>query len=207
MEQLKVYWTPGCSSCVKVKEFLSKKGVDYVSVNVAADPKEMQFLSSLGVRTVPVVVRGREFVFAQSLEDVATFVGISHAANRLPTDVLFSRWERILEIALITVGTLHDEELQIRPVDERPRTIRDLAYHIFQVPEAFLRVVNEGLEDWTIVANVDAPSNISIPEIITYGKTQLEGVRTWWRDLEERSGSQLLKMFYGTHSLHSFLER
>ncbi len=34
MNELRVYWRPGCSSCVKVKEFLTNLGVDYESVNV-----------------------------------------------------------------------------------------------------------------------------------------------------------------------------
>src|SRR5207249_3235911 len=64
---LRVYWRPGCSSCVKVKEFLSQLGVDYQSINVSATPEAMDELREMGVRTVPVVARGREYVFAQAL--------------------------------------------------------------------------------------------------------------------------------------------
>ena len=28
MNELRVYWRPGCSSCVKVKEFLTNLGVE-----------------------------------------------------------------------------------------------------------------------------------------------------------------------------------
>src|SRR3954470_445121 len=72
---LKVYWRPGCSSCVRVKEFLSKLGVDYESINVSAQPEAMDDLRAMGVRTVPVVARGKEYVFAQELADVSTFIG------------------------------------------------------------------------------------------------------------------------------------
>jgi len=51
-QPLKVYWRPGCSSCVKVKEFLSRLGVDFESVNVSARPEAMDELLALGVRTV-----------------------------------------------------------------------------------------------------------------------------------------------------------
>src|SRR3989442_737590 len=74
-QALRVYWRPGCSSCVKVKEFLSQLGVDYQSINVSATPEAMDELREMGVRTVPVVARGREYVFAQALEDVPRFVG------------------------------------------------------------------------------------------------------------------------------------
>ena len=59
-EQLKVYWRPGCSSCVRIKEFLSGLGVAYESINVSATPEAMEDLRALGVRTVPVVARGSD---------------------------------------------------------------------------------------------------------------------------------------------------
>ena len=39
------------------------------------DPAGRQQLLALGVRNVPVVSRGEQFVFGQNLEDVAEFVG------------------------------------------------------------------------------------------------------------------------------------
>src|SRR4030095_14596443 len=101
MEPITVYWTTGCSSCVRVKEFLTGKGVAYTSVNVATDPAAMKFLASLGIRSIPVVVRDRdeEYTCAQSLDDVARFVGIDYAADYLPPEVLMERWKEIMEIA------------------------------------------------------------------------------------------------------------
>ena len=59
-QPLKVYWRPGCSSCVRIKEFLTGLGVQYESINVSATPQAMEDLLALGVRTVPVVARGKE---------------------------------------------------------------------------------------------------------------------------------------------------
>jgi glutaredoxin len=202
-----VYWTPGCSSCVKVKEFLTEKGVEFNSVNVAADPAAMRFLRSLGVRSVPVVVNGQEFVFAQSLEDVARFVGLEHSAVRLAPEVLVERWRLILDAAEGAIRSLSPEVLDIRPVPERPRTIRDLAYHIYQVPDAFLQTVIDGLEDWTVVANIDAPPTISVEEILVYGARQRQRLEAWWENLQDKSCTQPLKMYYGVHPMHNFLER
>jgi glutaredoxin len=36
--ELKVYWRPGCSSCVKVKEYLAREGVAFESIDVSARP-------------------------------------------------------------------------------------------------------------------------------------------------------------------------
>src|SRR5712675_1831435 len=95
-EALKVYWRPGCSSCVRVKEFLTGLGVKYESVNVSATPEAMEDLLRLGVRTVPVVARGKDYVFAQELADVSEFIGRKVEFRRLPAQELAPRWLHVL---------------------------------------------------------------------------------------------------------------
>ena len=131
---LKVYWRPGCSSCVKVKEFLSGLGIDYESVNVSARPEAMDELLALGVRTVPVVARGSEYVFAQELADVSRFVGRDVTFRRLPAPELVQRWLTILQAAQRHVMQLPTERLAERATPGRDRSIRDLAYHVYQIP-------------------------------------------------------------------------
>jgi glutaredoxin len=207
MEAITVYWTTGCSSCVRVKEFLTGKGVPFESVNIAKDPGAMKFLASLGVRSIPVVVRGREYTFAQSLDDVARFVGVENRVDVLTPEVLVQRWKTIMEIAAHAIAKLPAKVLEQQPQPPRARTVRDVAYHIFQVPDAFLQTVIDGLEDWTVVANVDAPPTIDVAGILAYGEDKQKRVAHWWNTLEDRSCTQPLKMFYGVHPLHSFLER
>jgi len=74
-EGLRVFWMPGCSSCVKVKEFLKKLDVPFDSVNVLTDPKAESDLHEMGAMGFPVVSRGKDFVCAQSLDDVSKFLG------------------------------------------------------------------------------------------------------------------------------------
>ena len=99
MNELRVYWRPGCSSCVKVKEFLTNLGVEYESINVSARPEAMDELRELGVRTVPVVARGKEYVFAQELADVSAFVGRKVDFQRLPPEALYGKWQTVLAAA------------------------------------------------------------------------------------------------------------
>src|ERR687887_150313 len=99
MNELRVYWRPGCSSCVKVKEFLANLGVDYESINVSARPEAMEELRALGVRTVPVVARGAEYVFAQELADVSAFIGRRVDFQRLAPPELYDTWQKVLAAA------------------------------------------------------------------------------------------------------------
>ena len=73
-ERVRVFWQPGCTSCLRTKEFLTKSGVDYESINVHGNPAGMEELRKLGARSVPVVARGGKFVFAQALGDVIEFL-------------------------------------------------------------------------------------------------------------------------------------
>jgi glutaredoxin len=73
---IRVFWQPGCSACVKVKEFLRGLGVPFESVDVLNDAEGAADLRRLGASSLPVVSRGSKFVFGQSLDQVANFVGV-----------------------------------------------------------------------------------------------------------------------------------
>ena len=119
-DSLKVYWRPGCSSCVRIKEFLSGLGIEYESVNVSATPEAMEDLRALGVRTVPVVARGRDYVFAQELADVSRFLGRDVSFRRLSPEQLVDKWLTVLEAAqrsLRNHGALEAVHLERRPTE------------------------------------------------------------------------------------------
>ena len=80
-ETISVYWQPGCSSCLRTKEFLTEHGVPFRSVDVLADPQGFRELQALGVRMIPLVVKGREWVSGQILTDVARIVAKHHQGS------------------------------------------------------------------------------------------------------------------------------
>ena len=49
-ERIRVYWQPGCSSCLRTKEFLTARGVDYESINVHGDADAMAALNALTLK-------------------------------------------------------------------------------------------------------------------------------------------------------------
>src|SRR5215468_3575436 len=74
---VKAYWQPGCTSCLRMKEFLTKHGVPFVSVNVLENKDAFAELAALGVRSVPIVRRGEDWANGQVLRDVARVAGIA----------------------------------------------------------------------------------------------------------------------------------
>jgi glutaredoxin len=205
---LKVYWRPGCSSCVKVKEFLTQLGVEYESIDVAARPEAMDDLLAFGVKSVPVVARGGEFVFAQALEDVSRFVGREFTAKRLAPQALMDKWLHVLRAAQRHALQLPAARLHERAVESRDRSIRDLAYHVYQIPDAFLQALEDGNPDLTAVYNAPPPPSVVSPrDIQGYGKAITERIERWWSGLPDKSCRQTVKTYYGVRPLHELLER
>src|SRR3974377_1889889 len=97
---IKAYWQPGCTSCLRMKEFLSKNGVPFVSVNVLEDKDAFAELAALGIQSVPIVRRGKEWANGQVLRDVARVAGVAwRRAEILPAAELFARLIEIQTVA------------------------------------------------------------------------------------------------------------
>ena len=205
---LKVYWRPGCSSCVKVKEYLTQQGVAFESVDVSARPEAMNDLLAFGVKTVPVVARGGEFVFAQALEDVSRFIGRKFDSKRLPPQALVEKWLAVLRAAQRHAVQIPPARLEERAVESRDRSIRDLAYHVYQIPDAFLQAVENGVEDLTSTYNAPPPASVkTVQDIAAYGSRITEKIERWWSQLPDKSCRQTVKTYYGVRPLHELLER
>jgi hypothetical protein len=60
-----------------MKEFLTKHGVPYVSVNVLEDKDAFAELAALGIRSVLIVRRGEDWANGQVLREVARVAGVA----------------------------------------------------------------------------------------------------------------------------------
>ena len=70
-ENIRVFWQPHWTSCIRVKDYLKQRGIKYESVNIVEDG--MEDLQKLGTKSVPVVSRGDKFV--KVLEAGSTYGG------------------------------------------------------------------------------------------------------------------------------------
>ncbi|MHB0912713.1 MAG: glutaredoxin family protein [Armatimonadota bacterium] len=62
-KEVKVYSTPTCPWCRKVKEYLNEKGVPFTDFNVAEDrDKYAEMVELSGQRGVPVIMIGDQLV-------------------------------------------------------------------------------------------------------------------------------------------------
>jgi DinB superfamily len=167
-------------------------------------------LLKLGVRTVPVLATGDQYIFCQNLEDVAEFVGLQGSGHiPLPPAALITKWTIVLRAAQRYIRQIPNERLNDRAIDNRDRSIRLLSHHIFRIAEAFLETAIDGVEYWVQHANVPPEDGTytTREEIAAYGNSMIERIENWWSQLDDKSCQQKVKTFYGTPPMHQLFER
>jgi len=206
---IKAYWQPGCTSCLRMKEFLTRHGVPFVSVNVLADKAAFAELAELGIRSVPIVRRGKDWANGQVLKDVARVAGIKWGgAKMLPVPELVSRLVTIQQAAQRLFAQIPDDKLG-QQLPNRPRSYAQLAYHIFNIADAFLEHEVQGLPLKEGAYNRVPPPEMKTKEqILDYGRNVLSGIETWWRGPgQTASFDTKASVYYGNVTLHDYLER
>jgi glutaredoxin len=169
---IKAYWQPGCTSCLMMKEFLTKHGVPFVSVNVLEDKDAFAELAMLGIRSVPIVRRGRDWANGQVLREVARVAGIAWGgAQVLPARELTARLIEMQMAAQRLFAQIPDDKLG-RMLPHRPRSYAQLAYHIFNIADAFLEHEVQGLP-----LKEGAYSRVPPPEMNTKAKREFSRYR------------------------------
>ncbi len=207
-ERIRVFWQPGCTSCLRTKEFLSGHGVDYESINVHGNPAGMEALRRLGARSVPIVARGDRFVFAQSLADVVRFLDLKVALHEpLSPEALVAKMELVLTAAARYVRQIPPASLE-QPFRNRARPIRVLCHHVFRIPEAFVEAVTGGTElTYELIMKEPAETIRTGADLAAYGASVLGRVRDWWARCPDRSCRVEMDTYFGRRPMHEVLER
>lgn len=162
------------------------------------------------MRNVPVVARGKNFVFGQNLEDVAEFVGLAGTGHKpLPPEELIKRWVIVLRAAQRYLRQMPDARMNELVIDNRPRSIRLMGHHVFRIGEAFLETAEKGNEYAVQLANLPPEDGTFTKgaEIAEYGETIIGRLQHWWDHLADKSCAQPVKTFFGEQPMHMLYER
>jgi glutaredoxin len=206
---IKAYWQPGCTSCLRMKEFLTKHGVSFVSINVLEDTAAIAELATLGIRSVPIVRRGNDWANGQVLREVARVAGVAWGgALVLPVPELAGRLVAIQTAAQRLFAQIPEEKIG-RLLPHRPRSYAQLAYHIFNIADAFLEhevqglPLREGAYD-----RVPPPQMNTKAKLLAYGADVVGRFQAWWNGPGRGSDfSHKAHVYYGDVTLHEYLER
>jgi glutaredoxin len=206
---LRLYWQPGCTSCLRAREFLQASAVPFESINVLAVPEAMPALAALGVRTVPVLARGEHYVLAQDLAEVARFVGLPYARARLPVPQLLERLERLVEVAACHAERWPAAALS-RFLPERPRRHADLLYHVAMIVQGLLDAATPGSGgslDYAYFERLPPPAMIDAPALAAELRRVAVALHAVAPALARAPDTLQLATYYGERPLHEVLER
>jgi len=206
---LRVYWQPGCSSCLKTKEFLIANGVAFDSINVLEDENGFRELEALGVKLVPIVARGTDWANGAVFRDVARVAGFEWAGHEmLAPEELLARINGILSAAHRFAAQVPEQALDTM-LPGRPRSYRQLAYHIFNIPDVFLDHVENGAPyTYEALAGILPDAMASKQDLLDYGAGVRRRLNAWWETAGRGTDfEQDGDVYYGDVTLHEVLER
>ena len=171
------------------------------------DPTGLDELRRLGARSVPVLSRGNDYVFAQNLGHVVKFLGLKEAtAPTLSPPQLIGRLDRFLDAAIRMVPQMPDGKLATE-VPNRPRSYRVLAHHMFRIAETFIEVANGAALEYGRLTATPPDTMRTTADIVAYGADVRQRLAAWWNAKPDKSGRETVQTYYGPQMLHEYLER
>ena len=158
------------------------RGIEFKSINVL-EKNGMKELNELGVRTVPVVSKGKKFIIAQIIRDVIEFLDLKDDPTpELTPKELAALYNNILEIAVDLTRQVPNARLDDE-LPNRPRSWRVLMHHVFQIPTAFL------------------------DDIAQFGEDVYHRFKEWWVKENTTRFSGRVQTYFGQTTRHEMLER
>ena len=201
-----VYWQPGCTSCLKTKEFLRRNGIDFDSVNVRTEAGALERLGALGARSIPVIQRGSDWTYGQDLDDVARFIGVAVDRPRLSPSTLASRVQQLLAAAGRYTAALPDSALETLLPGRSDRACADLAWHVPMIVAGFLAAVDGGNLSFDYFE--DRPTaNLRMRDSLLSKQREIAArFEHWWLTKADLL-PPLVDTYYGRRPTESVLER
>ncbi len=181
----------------------------FISRNVLEDKDAWGELARFGIKMVPVVTRGDGWANGQILRDVAKIAGIE-----LPEQTMLEPRELARRIDIILTaeqrffGQMPEEQMQAQ-VPGRPRSFANLAWHTFNVIDAWLELIVDGQALIEGAYSRNAPEGgARKADILAYGADVQSRFNAWWaEDGASLEWDEMADVYYGDQSLHDFLER
>jgi hypothetical protein len=174
---------------------------------VLEDPTGLDELRRLGARSVPVLSRGDDYVFAQNIGHVVKFLGLNEATGpALSPAELIARLDGFLSAAIRLIPQMPDIKLDTE-VPNRPRSYRVLGHHMFRVAETFLEVTGGAQLTYGNLTARPPDAMRGTADIVAYGTDVRRRLAAWWDAKPDKSGRDKVQTYYGEQTLHEYLER
>jgi glutaredoxin len=206
-EKIRVFWAPGCTSCLRTKEFLTRQGVEYEAINAATDPGAREAMAALGARSVPVVAMGDKFIYPQRMEDIVAFLGLDAVVEqRLPPEELVNRIRVILPAAQRYIRQIPDAVLDVK-FRNSVRLLRGIAHHVFRIVEAHVDADEQGIELSNELIMDETEKVRPGDDVVAYGDRVIARFNAWWDANPDKACVHEMDTYFGRVNAHEVLER
>jgi Glutaredoxin len=177
---LEIFWMPGCSSCLRMKEFVERMGLPHQAVNVAADPNQAARLSELGLG-VPAAVLGDVGVPGVDLVGIAKLMGYEYDPPQpLAPAELKARYDDVMAVAMGLVGQMTPDALDYKSPD-RDRSLRYLVLHISTIMRGFVVVedTNFFTDGYEFIPD-ELTGSATVAELLALAAGTRTQLAEWW---------------------------
>jgi len=208
---IELYWIPGCTACLRMKEFVESSGLAFDSVNVDEDPARAERLLELGASAPAAVVDGR-WADGCDLAAVARLLDVPYDAREpCPPGELQARYEAIMAALCRHMAQVAPEVLDTKPPSWE-WTLRDISHHGASVMREFLFLYDPDAYPDRYEMDYErnrAPGDISSAEqIVDHATETLTRVRRWWEDDgHDDPLDRVVDTYWGHQTLHAAFER
>ncbi len=165
-------------------------------------------MQRLGARSIPVLSRGNEFVFAQNIAQVVEFLKLNERTGPvLSPEQLVERMRRFIDAALRMIPQMPDDKLETL-TPGRPRSYARLAHHMFRICDAFTEIAAGKFFSQGLPGEVAHPEEMaSTAALAGYGRRVKAKVAEWWATTPDKGAQAIVQTYYGPQKLHEVLER
>ncbi|MET0295569.1 MAG: glutaredoxin domain-containing protein [Phenylobacterium sp.] len=202
---VEAYWMPGCTSCLRMKEFLEASGVPFVAINLDGNPEAQAKLKALGL-LAPVTCIGERGVNGMDLAAVAELVGVEYRPRAMLTPAeLVERYEVNQQAGCRFLAQMTPQALAYQ-IDGRARPMLEVAYQVGMVARSFLKAY---YDDRHTTRFYSLPQDVRTKEQILEAATETRArMRKWWdEEGQDDPLDRVTKTYWGHATLHEVLER
>ena len=192
-----------------MKDHLTTREVDFVSINIVEDSEALDELKEMGALALPVVARGDDYVIGLDMAKVLALIGSDELPPELlPAADLVERVERIVPAAVRFAGQLpasrHDEH-----IPGRDRTYLGLANHIVAHVEIFLgraggaEFTLKGVDEKVLRGlerRIDPPADLG-----PRARRATGSLRDWLQSASAGELDRVVPTFFGEQTVHALL--
>lgn len=200
-----IFWMPGCSSCLRLKEFMEGSGLGFDAINVEEDDAAASFLAEQGVR-LPAVSWNGTCLNGVELASVAALLDVPYSPPvMLEPAELVGRYGRINRVLRSMLDQLTPETEGLR-FPHRRRDLAELFGHAGCTMRYFLGKFDDAEFDQLFD---DLEPGTRVPAVLdAFIEDTLNAVSGWWAEMDPRDPmDDVLDSYWGAHTMHELLER